>query len=202
MKEAVNKDYYDNNLLSSNNKTDILSKNITELRKGEFEEVTSGQLKAKIIQLLSSTTSGGFVWIDDQTFDLVSLKSDKLSKLTNKITEIETNIVRFGKKISAEKIYKYNQLKLEFDNDKFNPTITNIQLGEACVDRWRGLRETHILIIRIVIKFIIAILIESKLLDNKEQARLEMHYEFNQKDILKEIESYFTRENESTNSTK
>ena len=32
-KDVVNKEYCDNNLLSSNNKTDILSKNITELRK-------------------------------------------------------------------------------------------------------------------------------------------------------------------------
>ena len=35
-KDFVNKEYCDNNLLSSSNKVDILSKNITELRKGEF----------------------------------------------------------------------------------------------------------------------------------------------------------------------
>ena len=35
-KDVVNKDYCDNNLLSSNNKIDILSKNITELRNGKF----------------------------------------------------------------------------------------------------------------------------------------------------------------------
>ena len=33
-KDVVIKEYCDNNLLSSNNKTDILSRNITELRKG------------------------------------------------------------------------------------------------------------------------------------------------------------------------
>ena len=33
-KNVVNKDYCDNNLLSSNNKIDILSRNITERRKG------------------------------------------------------------------------------------------------------------------------------------------------------------------------
>ena len=38
---VVNKYYCDNNLLSSNNKLDILSKNITELRKGEFDKVTT-----------------------------------------------------------------------------------------------------------------------------------------------------------------
>ena len=32
-KAVVNKEYCDNNLLSSNNKTDLLSRNITELRK-------------------------------------------------------------------------------------------------------------------------------------------------------------------------
>ena len=44
----------------------------------------------------------------------------------------------------------------------------------------------------------IAILLESKLVDNKEQARLEMHYDFKQEDIMKDIESYFTTEIEST----
>ena len=50
-------------------------------------------------------------------------------------------------------------------------------------------------------KNVIAILIASKILDNKEQARLEMHYDFDQEEIMKEIESHFTTENESTNST-
>ena len=45
-KDVVNKEYCDNNLLSSNNKIDILSKNITKLRKGEFDKVTT-----KILQL-------------------------------------------------------------------------------------------------------------------------------------------------------
>ena len=43
-----------------------------------------------------------------------------------------------------------------------------------------------------IVKFIIAIILESKLADNKEQARLEMHCNFNHEDIRKEIESYFT----------
>ena len=54
---------------------------------------------------------------------------------------------------------------------------------------------------KIVIKYIIAILLESKLVDNKEQARLEMHYDFKQEDIMKNIESYFTTKNESTKGT-
>ena len=48
-KDVVNKEYCDNNLLFSSNKIDILSKNLTELRKGDFDNVTTGQLKATII---------------------------------------------------------------------------------------------------------------------------------------------------------
>ena len=92
-------------------------------------------------------------------------------------------------------------MKLELDNKKFYQTIANIQLGEACVGIWRGLKENHVSMIRIVIKYMIAILLESKLLDNKEPARLEMHFDFFHKDIMKEIESRFTNKNESTNST-
>ena len=54
---------------------------------------------------------------------------------------------------------------------------------------------------KIVIKYIIPILLESKLVENKEKARLEMHYDFKQENIMKDIESYFTTENESTIST-
>ena len=90
------------------------------------------------------------------------------------MTGIETSIVRFVKKVSADTIFKYNDLKLEFDNDKFNQTITNIQLSEACVDRWRSVRENHILTIKMVIKYIITKLLENKFIDNKEQARFVM----------------------------
>ena len=47
-KDIVIKEYCGTNLLSSNNKLNILSKNITEIRKGEFDEVTTGQLNANI----------------------------------------------------------------------------------------------------------------------------------------------------------
>ena len=50
-KDVVNKEYYDNNFLSSNKKLNILNKTITELRKGNFEEVTTGQLNENIIVL-------------------------------------------------------------------------------------------------------------------------------------------------------
>ena len=45
-----------------------------------------------------------------------------------------------------------------------------------------------------------AILLEGRLLDKYHQERLENHYDFKQ-DIMKDIESYFTAENESTKST-
>ena len=49
-KDVVNKEYCDNNL-SSSNKIDILSKNITELRKGEFDKVTTKTLQLNETQV-------------------------------------------------------------------------------------------------------------------------------------------------------
>ena len=45
------------------------------------------------------------------------------------------------------------------------------------------------------------ILFEGRLLDKNDHERLEKQYEFKKDDIMKDIESYFTAENESTNST-
>ena len=42
-----------------------------------------------------------------------------------------------------------------------------------------------------IVKYKIAILIESKQVHNKKQARLEMHYDFSHEDIINEIESDF-----------
>ena len=112
-KDVVNKECCDNNLLSSNIELNILRKNITELRKGEIEEVTTGQLNANITGLSSSTTNGGTVWIDDKSVELVSFSSSIISTLTNKLSEIENNIVRFGNKVSADTISKYNELKVK-----------------------------------------------------------------------------------------
>ena len=47
---------------------------------------------------------------------------------------------------------------------------------------------------RTIVQYIIAILLRSTLVDNKEQARFEMHYGFKQKDIMKKIETFFTNE--------
>ena len=194
-KDVVNKEYCDNNLLSSNNKIDILSKNIAELRKGEFEEVTTGQLNANIIRLPSSTTNGGAVWIDDQTVELVSINSNNLTILANKLTESENNIVRFSNKVAADTISKYNQLKLEIDNNKFNQNITNIHLDHMFTNGLRVMKEYNKSLRNVIVQYIVALLLRSKLIENKEQDRLEMHYDFNQEDIMKEIESFFPSEN-------
>ena len=45
---------------------------------------------------------------------------------------------------------------------------------------------------RTIVQYIIAIRLRSTLVDNKEQARLEMHYNFKQEDITKELERIFT----------
>ena len=47
---------------------------------------------------------------------------------------------------------------------------------------------------KVIVQYIIAILLRSTLVDNNEQARLEMHYSFKQEDIMKEIERFFTNE--------
>ena len=50
-KDVVNKEYCDNNSLSSSNKIDILSRNITELRKGDFDKVTTKTLQLNETQV-------------------------------------------------------------------------------------------------------------------------------------------------------
>ena len=115
-------------------------------------------------------------------------------------------------KVAADTISKYNQLKQELDNNNFNQNITNIQLDEMFTTGLKEFKEvnkkTNSIIDeallkneRTIVQYIIAILLRSTLVDNKERARLEMHYDFKQEDIMKDIESYFTPENESTNST-
>ena len=51
-KDVVNKEYCDNNLLSSSIKIDILSKNLTELRKSEFNKVTTKTLQLYETQVI------------------------------------------------------------------------------------------------------------------------------------------------------
>ena len=85
-KDVANKEYRDNNLLSSNNKIDILSKNITELRKGEFDKVTTKTLKLNETQV----------------------NDELINEFFESASEI-TNTVNFVKKVAADTISKYNQ---------------------------------------------------------------------------------------------
>ena len=108
-KDVVNKEYCENNLLSSNNKIDILSKNITELRKGEFDKVTTKTLKLKLNE--------------------TQVTDELINEFIESANEV-TNTVKFCNKVAANTISKYNQLKQEFDNNKFNQNITNIHLDD------------------------------------------------------------------------
>ena len=51
---------------------------------------------------------------------------------------------------------------------------------------------------KVIVQYIIAILLQSTLDDNKEKTRLEMHYSFKQEDIMEEIERIFTNENKQS----
>ena len=118
-----------------------------------------------------------------------------------------TNTVKFCNEVAADTISKYNQLKLEIYNNKFIQNITNIQLDEMFTKRLKEFKEVNKMSNsfideallknkRTIVQYIIAILLQSTLVDNKERARLEMHYDFKQEDIMKDIENYFTTENE------
>ena len=116
MKEnVVNKEYCDSNLLSSSKKIDILTQNITELRKSEFDKVTT-----KIFQLIK-------IQVDDELII-------EFIKSANEVT----NTVNFCNIVASDTISKYNQLKQEFDNSKFNQNFTKIQLDDIFST---GLRE-------------------------------------------------------------
>ena len=114
-----------------------------------------------------------------------------------------TNTVKFCNKVAADTISKYNQLKQEFDNKKFNQNITNIELDEmftAGLKEFRDVnKKTNSFIDeallenkRTIVQYIIAILLRSTLLDNKEHESLAKHYGLKQEDITKEIERIFT----------
>ena len=175
-KDVVNKEYCDNNLLSSSNKIDILSRNITELRKGDFDKVTT-----KTLQLNETQVNEELI--------------NEFIESTNEVR----NTVKFCNNVAADTISKYNQLKQEFDNNKFNQNIPNIHLDEMFTNGLREMKEYNKSLRGVIVQYIIAILLQSKLLDNKEKDRLEMHYSFNKEDIMKEIERIFTNENKQSN---
>ena len=174
-KDVVNKEYCDNNLLSSNNKIDILSKNITELRKGEFDKVTTKTLQLNETQV-----------------------NDELIKEFIESANEVSNTVKFCNKVAADTISKYNQLKQEFDKIKLNPIITNILLDDMFTNGLREMKEYNKSLRKVILQYIIAILLQSTLVDNKEKERLEMHYSFKQEDIMKETERTFTNENKQS----
>ena len=175
-KDVVNKEYCGNNLLSSSNKIDILIKNITELRKGDFGKVTTKTLQLNETQV-----------------------NEELIKEFIESTNEVRNTAKFCNKVAADTISKYNQLKQEFDNNKFNQNITNIQLDEMFTNGLREMKEYNKSLRGVIVQYVIAILLQSNLLHNKEKDRLEMHYSFNQEDIMKEIERIFTNENKQSN---
>ena len=175
-KDVVNKEYCDNNLLSFSNKIDILSKNITELRKGDFDKVTTKTLQLNETQV----------------------KEELNNEFTESRNEVR-NTVKFCNKVAADTISKFNQLKQEFDNNKFNQNITNIHLDERFTNGLREMKEYNKSLRGVIVQYIIAILLQSKLLDNKEKDRLEMQYCFNQEDIMKEIERIFINEKKQSN---
>ena len=175
-KDVVNKEYCDNNLLSSSNKIDILSRNIAELRKGDFDKVTT-----KTLQLNETHVNEELI--------------NEFIESTNEVR----NTVKFCNKVAVDTISKYNQLKQEFDNNKFHKNITNIHLDGMFTNGLREMKEYNKSLRGVIVQYIIAILLQSKLLDNKEKDRLEMHYSFNQEDIMKEIERIFTNENKQSN---
>ena len=177
-KDVVNKEYCDNNLISSSNKIDILSRNITELRKGDFDKVTTKTLQLNETQI----------------------NEELINEFIESTNEVR-NTVKFCNKVAADTISKCNQIKQEFDNNNFNQNITNIQLDEMFTKGLKEFKEVNkntnsfidealLKNKRIIVQYIIAILLRSMLLHNKEKDRLEMHYGFNQEDITKEIESF------------
>ena len=118
-KDAVNKEYCDNNLLSSSNKIDILSRNITELRKSDFDKVTT-----KTLQLNETQAND----------ELINAFIESANEVTN--------TVKFCNKVAADTISKYIQLKQEFDNNKFYHNITNIHLDDMFTNGLKEMKNT------------------------------------------------------------
>ena len=107
-------------------------------------------------------------------------------------------VVKVCNKVVADTISKYNQLKQEFDNNKFNQNFTNIHLDDMFTNGLREMKEYNKSLRKVIVQYITATLLRSTLVDNKEQARLEMHYGFKQEVLIKEIERIFTNENKQS----
>ena len=119
-KDVVNDEYCDDNLLSSSNRIIFLSRNIIELRKGDFDKVTTKKLQLNETQV-----------------------NEELIKEFIKSAIEVTNTVKFCNKVAADTISKYHQLKQEFDNNKFNQNITNIQLDDMFTTGLKEFKEIN-----------------------------------------------------------
>ena len=120
-KYVVNKVYCDNNLLSSSNKMYILSKNITELRKGDFDKV-----KTKSLQL-----------------NKVQVNEELIIEILKSANEI-INTVNFCIQVASGTISEYNQLKQEIDNNRFDLNITIIHLDDMFTTSLKKFREVNL----------------------------------------------------------
>ena len=87
-KDVVNKEYCDSNLLISSKKIDILSKNLNDRRKGEFDKFTT-----KTLQLNKTLVNDELI--------------NELIKSANEVT----SIINFCNKVATDTISKYNQIK-------------------------------------------------------------------------------------------
>ena len=115
---------------------DIISKNITELRKGEFDKVTTKTL------LLNET----------------QVNDELINEFIESANEVKNN-VKFCNKVAADTISKYNQLKQDFDNKKFNQNITNIYLYDMFTNGLREMKEYNKSFRKVIVQYIIAILL-------------------------------------------
>ena len=91
-KYVVDKDYRYSNSLSSSNKINILIKNITQLKKVDFDKVTTKTLQLNKMQV-----------------------NEELIIEFNKSKIEVKNTVNFCDKVAGDTTSKYNQLKQEFD---------------------------------------------------------------------------------------
>ena len=80
----------------------------------------------------------------------------------------------------------------------FNQNITNIHLDDRFANGLREMKENNKSLRGVIVQYIIAILLHSTLVDNKEKPKFEMLYGFKQEDIMKEIERIFTNENKQS----
>ena len=74
---------------------------MTKLRKGDFDKFTTKTLQLNETQV----------------------KDELINAFIESANEV-TNTVKFRNKVAADTIFKYNQLKQEFDNNKFKILLT------------------------------------------------------------------------------